>query len=298
MRAAALACALLLAACSEGAPSADAVQAQAITPSDLPAYFDCLRVSAGTVVSAHRGGPAPGYAENALRTMENTLARAPAFLEIDIARTRDGALVLMHDDTVDRTTNGQGALSAMTLAQFQALRLRDDDGAVLNEQPPTLSEALDWADGRAVLELDVKQGVSYEDVVEAVQEADAMHRVIFITYSFSGAIRIARLAPEAMIYTTLQSEEELDLMQRAGVDLSRIVAWLGAEELDVDLLNRLNERGVEGRFGAFGWRPNYVELAMAGVESVASDEPVNAYRAFDAADAREGSPALQCAARH
>ena len=123
-------------------PEAAQPQANALAPSDLSAFFDCLRTSRQTVVAAHRGGPEPGYAENAIETFAHTLSHAPALLEIDIARTRDGALVLMHDDTVERTTTGEGAVSELTLEQFRALSLEDEMGAALDAHPPTLREAL------------------------------------------------------------------------------------------------------------------------------------------------------------
>ncbi len=96
------------------------------------AFFDCLRESGQTVVAAHRGGPEPGFAENAIPTFENTLTQAPALLEIDIRETSDGALVLMHDDTLERTTTGAGAVREATLAELQALSLEDETGDVLD----------------------------------------------------------------------------------------------------------------------------------------------------------------------
>jgi glycerophosphoryl diester phosphodiesterase len=131
---------------------------QRLAPANLPAFFDCLRRSRRTVVAAHRGGPTSGFAENAIPTFENTLRHVPALLEIDIARTRDGVLVLMHDETVDRTTTGSGRVIDLTLSQLRTFRLEDDAGAALTARVPTLREALDWAAGRAVLELDVKSG--------------------------------------------------------------------------------------------------------------------------------------------
>lgn len=272
-----------------------AERAAVIAPANLSAFFDCLRETDATLVSAHRGGPAPGFAENAIPTFENTLSQTPAFLEVDIARTRDGELVLMHDDSVDRTTDGEGDVSSLTLAEFQALRMRDDSGDVLDAHPPSLRQALDWADGRTVLELDVKRGVSYEDVAEVVRDADAMDRVIFITYSVDGASRLARVASEAMIYTTIESERDLDTLERRGVDLARIVAWLGIEELDVTLLEALNARGVEARFGMFGQRADYASAAEAGVEGLSVNDPAAAYRAVDSADGEDGYAAAQCA---
>lgn len=309
MKRALLACALALSACGEPTGDTSAVQrnAVALTPADLPAFFDCLRTESQTLVSAHRGGPAPGYAENAIETFAHTLSQGPATLEIDIARTRDGALVLMHDDEVDRTTDGTGAVSALTLAQFQALSLQDETGATLDANPPTLRQALDWAAGQTVLELDVKRGVSYEDVVTAVNEAGAMSRVVFITYSVDGARRIHSIAPEAMIYTTVMDEDDLAELIASGIDLSRVIAWTGTREPNSALNIALAHRGVETRFGTLG-RPDeswdgrferagadqYADFAKTGIQVIATDRPAEAARDLDAHDGANGHGALQC----
>jgi len=266
-----------------------------LAPSNLTAFFDCLRENNATLISAHRGGRHDGLTENSIENFEATLAHTPAFMETDIARTRDGVLVLMHDDTVDRTTNGSGDVSSMTSAQFQALRLRDYQGNVLAASPPTLRQALDWADGKTVLELDVKRSVSYEDVAAEVRDAGAMSRVIFITYSVDGASRLARVAPEAMIYTTITRAGDLNTLQRRGVDLTHVVAWLGDESLDEGLLHALNARGVEARWGIFGNDADFASAAEAGVQGVAVNDPDAAFAAIDAADDDEDNDAVQCA---
>ena len=302
--------ALALAACdapTNTAASAVSTEVATLAPTNLPAFFDCLRDSSRTIVSAHRGGPGAGFAENAIPTMENTLAHGPAFLEIDIAQTRDGVLVLMHDDEVDRTTTGTGRVRDLTLAQVQALQLEDENGRALGAHPPTLREALDWADSRTVLELDVKRGVSYEDVAREVEAASAMERVIFVTYSVDGAARLARVSPQAMIYTTIESETDLDTLERRGVNLANIVAWTGADEPNSALNVALAQRGVEARFGTLGGRDSwdarfvrdgqdqYAAFAETGVSIIATDRPAEASRDLDANDGVDGIAAMQCA---
>jgi glycerophosphoryl diester phosphodiesterase len=273
MKRALIAALLMLAAC-DSAPN-DAIldigggrpgDSATLAPSNLTAFFDCLRENNATLISAHRGGRRDGLTENSIENFEATLAHTPAFMETDIARTRDGVLVLMHDDTVDRTTNGSGDVSSMTTAQFQALRLRDYQGNVLAASPPTLRQALDWADGKTVLELDVKRGVSYEDVAAEVRDAGAMGRVIFITYSVDGASRLARVAPEAMIYTTITRAGDLDTLQRRGVD-SRTSSPGLAMRVWTRACSRAQARGVEARWGISA-RPDFASAA-AGVEGVA-----------------------------
>jgi len=299
MRRLALAAALALAACDaqvgDYGASIGPASTETLAPADLPAFFDCLRERGDVAISAHRGGPAPGYAENAIATFQNTIGAAPALLEVDVNVTRDGALVLMHDDDVARTTDGAGAVSAMTLTQFQALRLQDERGATLDQHPPSLRQALDWAEGRAILELDIKRSVRFDDVVREVESAGAMRRVVFITYSVNAAARLAELAPEAMIYTTISNARELDTLERRGVDLNRIVAWVGSDAPAASLLEALTARGVEARLGMFGDGRDFSNARRAGAQIVAVDDAAEAFADLDAADGEEGFAALRCA---
>lgn len=292
---------LALAACDATVERSPPTPVQSAPPADLPAFFNCLRESgllrqrSFVAVSAHRGGPAPGYAENAIATFENTIGSAWALLEVDVNVTRDGALVLMHDDDVERTTDGRGPLASLTLAQFQALRLQDERGTTLDQTPPTLRQALDWANDRAILELDIKRSVRFEDVVREVEEAGAMGRVVFITYSVNAAARLAALAPESMIYTTISNVRELDVLERRGVDLDHIVAWVGTDGPSPTLIEALAARGVEARFGMFGEGRNYADARRAGAQIVAVDDVNQAFADLDASDGQEGYAALQCA---
>lgn len=132
-----------------------------------------------TLVIAHRGnsGTAP---ENTLASISEALDIGAPIVECDIQLTADGVAVLMHNDTVDRTTDGTGAIAEMTLADLDGLDAGSwKDAAYAGEAVPTLQDALALADGRGRLYLDVKAegaaqaigdaasaaGVSAEDVV-------------------------------------------------------------------------------------------------------------------------------------
>jgi len=298
MRRALLAAALALAGCVDATrqyvryPN----DTPALAPRSLPAFFDCLREAGQTVVSAHRGGAQGSLPENSLRAFGFTLAHAPVFLEIDVRAARDG-LVVMHDESVDRTTNGEGAVADMNVDQIRALTL---DGIPPGEHPPSLQEALDWADGRTVLELDVKQDVRFEDVIAEIRAADAMGRVIFITNSVGAAARLARLAPEAMLYVTVRNVRDLDELERRGVDLAQVVAWTGDEEPDSALNIALAERGVEARFGMFarGAPANQAAaFAETGLQIIATDAPDAVVANLDEHDGvASGYGALRCVA--
>ena len=80
---------------------------------DLHAYFR-YAPDRPVVISGHRGGMLDGYPENCIESFEKTLSYMESFFEIDPRLTKDGVIVLMHDETIDRTTTGKGKVSDYT----------------------------------------------------------------------------------------------------------------------------------------------------------------------------------------
>lgn len=238
-----------LAACVAG-PEPRSVDAPA-----LAAYFDCVREGGGVVISAHRAQSADDHAENSVAAIEATGRAIPgAMLEIDAALTRDGALVLMHDETMDRTTTGRGKVADLTLAQVRAARLKATNGRVTDAPPPTLREALDAA-GRvgAIASIDLKPADEAQTmtlaraVIAEVRAAGAEARTILITYSPQTARAVAALAPEMMISAGLSDVAGLE-----GLNPPQILAWTGSREPRPWLWQALAEVGVEAQFGTLG----------------------------------------------
>lgn len=101
------------------------------------------------LVIAHRG--ASGHApENTMAAFQLALDQRADGIELDVMLSKDGRLVVIHDDTVDRTTNGTGRVKDLTLAQLKAL----DAGN--GEKIPTLEEVLDTFGGRYVINIELK----------------------------------------------------------------------------------------------------------------------------------------------
>ena len=237
--------------------------------------------SAPVLVSAHRGGPVPGLPENAVETFEYALNHAPALIETDVRRTADGVLVLMHDETLDRTTTGAGRVDEATFADVRRARLVADDSVVTAFRVPTLAEALAWADGRAVLLLDVKRGVPFEDVVAAVRQARAADRVAVITYALEDHRRLSALAPDLVVSATAETPADVDALLASGLDLGRVIAWTGVGVPDPAVVARLHAAGIRAQAGAFGAIDGaaragaspepYGAILAAGADVIASD---------------------------
>lgn len=258
---------------------------------DLAAYLDCTREADATLIQAHRGGPRPGFAENAVSTFLASAADGAVFLEMDVAKTGDGHLVLMHDDTVDRTTTGTGPVSEMTLAQFQALRLVDETGAVLDEAPPSFAETLAAIDGIAIAQVDMKD-ITVAEAIAGLGEHNALDRAVLITYTLEDAIVAHTLAPELMISAGLGDLDDLATLTSADVKTGRIVAWLGLGHGEPEFDAVLAERGIETSFGDFraerGGTANYLQMADNGAEVISVDDVPSAARALRAAQTARG----------
>jgi glycerophosphoryl diester phosphodiesterase len=177
-------------------------------------------------VSAHRGGPIQGFPENCIPTFEHTLQYTYAILEIDPRRTKEGAIVVHHDATLERTTTGTGRVIDFTLAELKQLRLKDTEGHTTTFQMPTLDEAIEWARGKTVLVLDQKDVTPIERA-EIVTRHKAEAHVMLIVTSFKDAVAVHQLNPnivmEVMIPTVAKAEE----FARLGIPWRNVVAFVG-----------------------------------------------------------------------
>jgi glycerophosphoryl diester phosphodiesterase len=110
----------------------------------------------GPFISAHRGSSSISP-ENTIPALQSALELGAHVAEVDIRMTRDGKLVLMHDRTLDRTTDGTGLVSNATLAEIRQLDAgRWFDRRFAGTKVPTLDEALAWSGGRLGLLLELK----------------------------------------------------------------------------------------------------------------------------------------------
>src|SRR5690606_1232698 len=134
------------------------------------------------LISGHRGGMVAGMPENSIEAMEYTLQYTPAFFEIDPRLSKDSVIVLVHDVTLDRTTTGMGKVSDYTLEELKTLRLKDKNGQVTDFRIPTLEEAILWAKGKTILNLD-KKDVPLEMTVEIIQRMDATDHVMVTVHT-------------------------------------------------------------------------------------------------------------------
>ena len=252
-------------------------------PVSLQDFFQYEEATKTPLISAHRGGPYPGYPENCLETFQNVSSSVPVLIECDVEIAGDGTLILMHDETLDRTTNGSGPVKSYSWEQLREFRLVDNQGELTAYRIPTLRETLRWAKGRSLLTVDVKRSVPFDAVISVIEEEQAVNQVVMITYTLGAAKKVHRLNPELMISVTVRNEDEFYRLQNSGIPLDRVVAFVGTSEPNSDLYGLLHQEGVYCILGTLGNLDRraqargdgiYKEFIENGADIIATDRPL------------------------
>jgi len=155
----------------------------------MHAFFESSR----PLVFAHRGGGALAP-ENTMPAFANAVALGADGIELDVHLSRDGVVVVHHDDTVDRTTRGRGAVAGLTASELARLDV------------PTLADVLtSFRDTRVIVELKVNSRELASAAVDVVRQADALTRVCFGSFG-QRVLNVVR-AVEPAIATSASREE-------------------------------------------------------------------------------------------
>lgn len=150
-----------------------------------------------SLVVAHRGVivSAP---ENTVAGILQAWEDGADMVEIDVRTSADGALVLMHDSTIDRTTDGAGFVSAMSLDELRAVTVYSPDPNGPCDCIPTLNEALGAVVGRMLCLIDLKDADPRE-VVDAMRAAGALDACALLTPSYPVAAAVKWIAPDVTV---------------------------------------------------------------------------------------------------
>jgi glycerophosphoryl diester phosphodiesterase len=221
------------------------------------------------VLVAHRGAVGPGQPENTLAAFRLAIASGAEAIEIDLRGTKDGEIVVIHDPTVDRTTNGSGAVADQTLAQ---LRLLD---AGRGERIPTYQEVLRLVSGTGiVLLLDIKKGgvLDREKVIRVTEDHDAIGNVIVGPRTLEDLKAFRALNPRLRTLGFVDEIEDIAPFVQGGADIIRLwPEWIYANPA---LVGRVHELGRQVWTTA-GDAPGVEleKLVRLGVRGILVDEP-------------------------
>ena len=201
------------------------------------------------LIIAHRGYR-DAYPENTIVAFEAALEAGADMLELDVMLTRDRQAVVIHDLTLERTTNGRGPVEEFTLAELDRL----DVGSWFHprfagERIPTLAQVLDRFGGRTRIDIEIKAAA-----FESHRPADAIERQVVRMVQEKGL--------EASVLVSSFEWRALESIARMGEGPAlALISWLGDERPHLETGRRLN---------AFSWHPNCRELAPEQVREARS----------------------------
>jgi glycerophosphoryl diester phosphodiesterase len=229
-------------------------------------------------VVGHRG--AMGHCpENTMASFERGLDLGADWIELDVHLTADGALAVIHDESVDRTTDGHGLVKDHTLEELKLL----DAGAWFSpafagQRIPTLDEVLVWARERGtVVDIEIKNAPIYypgieEAVVAALDRSAMTEQVIVISFDHAAAQRVKELDSRiatGVLYAGRPVDAGLGLARLAGAD-SLLPHWAYVTRADVQAAHAAG-------LSVAPWTtsdPNVLRsLVATGVDAIGTNHP-------------------------
>lgn len=151
---------------------------------------------------SHRGNCSDkSIPENSIAALNNCISKGIEFIEIDTHITSDGIVVVCHDATVDRTTNGSGAIIDMTYSEIQNLYLLDRNGNLTTEKMPTLEEFLRAGRGKIYFDLDYSpRTATTAQVMDVVNRLNMSEQCLFYCNSTEKVAEVIGADPTAHPY--------------------------------------------------------------------------------------------------
>jgi len=224
-------------------------------------------------IVAHRG-LGEGLPENTLAAFKHSIDHGVQIIELDLRVTRDGQLVVLHDLTLDRTTDCSGAAADMTLA-----RIRQCD-AGHGERVPTFAEVIALVRGTPVRILaDVKSGTPVEPVIKAVRDQQAASQIILGLRSIKHVARARAALPNTTILAFMPASRDAPAFAKAGTNIIRL--WSDWADADPALVARTRALGphvwiMVGRDlpnKPADWRALHARMIAAGAQGLITDRP-------------------------
>ena len=211
----------------------------------------------------HRGARAY-EPENTLRSFTKAIELGVDGVELDARRTREGEVVVIHDAKVDKTTNGKGLVSDLTLNEIK--QLVTDKG----ERIPTLDEALDFLDRKVKIAIELKETGLEKKVLDLVHEKGLERNVIIVSFLEEALRKVRELDDEVdigLIYVRHRNpiKAALDLGANYLLSLYRFTHTANVK--------KAHENGLKVIVWTINKQEEVLEYVKKGVDGIASDRP-------------------------
>ena len=241
----------------------------------------------GLRIGGHRGAPdvAP---ENTIAGFEAALNAGADYLEMDVQRSSDGVLVLMHDPTVDRTTNGHGAVAEKNVDDLVRLDAGSwFDPRFADQHVLTFAEFMRWIEAKAPFGavIEAKAAGVGAEIADAIARSPARQHLSICSFRSEEIAAAKKAQPDVpcvlLFHLWRPPQDPLELMRACGADGGDL-PW---QWLDDELANRVHEAGLLVGGGTANDEQAVDRLVALAANFVDSDHPRMAVGARDALSA-------------
>ncbi len=164
-------------------------------------------------IYGHRGYSGR-YPENTMLAFQKAVEAGADGVEMDVQLSRDGAVVIMHDETLDRTTDGTGYVKDHTLAELKKLNATKTFAGKFDKQEiPTFQEFCDWLKGTEIVaNVELKNSVIYypeleKKCIDIIRTAGVEKRIIFSSFNHATLFKVKELAPDIPVGALMENTE-------------------------------------------------------------------------------------------
>jgi glycerophosphoryl diester phosphodiesterase len=240
------------------------------------AAAECTCPASDVRIIGHRGAGSSAEGEtpveNTIESAQQAFVEGAEMVEVDVQTSADGAVVLMHDDTVDRTTEGTGCVAAMTLEELRALSV------------PTLGELLAAVDGPVNVEVKLHEtdqcpaqdlNALADAVVEEIRGASAQERVLISSFDLDVLKRIRQTEPSIPIGYLTVSAADIDVVAAEGFEAINLLAIAAGART----VRQAHEAGIAVNVWTVNGQQNVTKALEAGVDGVITDTAAEAVAA-------------------
>jgi glycerophosphoryl diester phosphodiesterase len=221
---------------------------------------------------AHRGASG-SFPENTVSAFRAAIDAGADMCELDVQLSRDGAVVVIHDDTVERTTDGKGEVAELTLAELKRLDAgaKFKGGPFKGAQIPTLDEVFAVISGKCGLNIELKAGGLEHQVAQIMQARNALGDSIVSSFNWEYLKKIQQLHFNIRV-GLLAEEKPVDLMMNAVAMRAYSInpRW---DMVTADLCKAAHERGLKLYTWTVDADSRMRSLIESGVDGIMTNYP-------------------------
>ena len=231
---------------------------------------------------AHRGASAY-YPENTLSAFKAAIEMEADMMELDILLSKDGKIVVIHDETLDRTTNGSGLVADQSLAELKQLDAGSWFAKKFKDEPiPTLREALELAKDSIYVNIEIKTeavtdqpfGGIEEKALKLVDILQMRDQVIFSSFDYRAITHLKQIDPEIPVAVLYNKSQKNSLNPSALVDSLQVDGFnCSHKQLSTKWMRNTNSAGIPVLVYTVNRELKMQTLIKRGVAGIFSDKP-------------------------